>query len=137
MAWSSHNGQYKSIKQQGRACMKITVMSLLAVMLLGSWVTAQTEGPTVHRGATLYKQHCLRCHGMSGEGNGPDSKLLIVPPANFQSIETRLKPEWEMLSIIKYGIIFSSMHGWQNRLSDEEMLDVVKYIRELGSLEPH
>jgi mono/diheme cytochrome c family protein len=45
-----------------------------------------------------------------------------------------LKPEWEMLSIIEYGIIFSPMHGWQDRLSDEEMLDVLSYIRKLSFL---
>jgi mono/diheme cytochrome c family protein len=111
--------------------MKATVIltSLGAVILFSSWVTAQMEMPNVNRGAALYEQHCLHCHGMSGDGNGPDAKFLVVPPANFQSTESRLKPEWEMLRIIEFGIIFSPMHGWRDRLTDEEMLDVLGYIR--------
>jgi mono/diheme cytochrome c family protein len=116
--------------------MKATAIltSLLAVILFSSWVTAQMEMPNVNRGAALYEQHCLQCHGISGDGNGPDSKFLIVPPANFQSTDSRLKPEWEMLSIIEFGIIFSPMHGWGDRLTDEEMLDVLGYIRNLAFL---
>lgn len=106
--------------------------TLVMVATFSSWVAAQMEMPNVNRGAAIYEQHCLRCHGMSGDGNGPDSKFLIVPPANFQSAESRLKPEWEMLATISYGIIFSPMHGWADRLTDQEMLDVLSYIRNLA-----
>lgn len=108
--------------------------SVLAVLLFSSWLAAQMDVPNVNRGQVIYEQHCLRCHGPSGGGNGPDSKFLIVPPANFQSAGSRLKPEWEMLSIIEYGIIFSPMHGWRDRLSEEDMVDVLSYIRQLGFL---
>ena len=39
-----------------------------------------------------------------------------------------------MLSIISRGVIFSPMHGWQDRLSEVEMLDVLSYVRKLGAL---
>ena len=111
------------------------LITVLMVASFSSWVAAQNEMPNDIRGEALYQQHCLRCHGTSGDGKGHDSKLLIVPPANFQSAESRLKPEWEMLSIISYGIIFSPMHGWQNRLTDEEILDVLSHIRKIAFLE--
>jgi mono/diheme cytochrome c family protein len=110
------------------------LVTLVMVAIFSSWVAAQNEMPNVVRGAAIYEQHCLRCHGTSGDGNGPDSKFLIVPPANFQSAESRLKPEGEMLSIIEFGIIFSPMHGWGDRLSDEDILDVLSYVRKLGFL---
>jgi mono/diheme cytochrome c family protein len=110
------------------------LLTLVMVAIFSSWVAAQNEMPNIIRGAAIYEQHCLRCHGTSGDGNGPDSKFLIVPPANFQSAESRLKPEGEMLNIIEYGIIFSPMHGWGDRLSDEDMLDVLGYIRHLAFL---
>ena len=108
--------------------------TLVTVDILSSWVAAQNEMPNVIRGAAIYEQHCLRCHGINGDGNGPDSKFLIVPPANFQDARFSLKSEWEMLSIISHGIIFSPMHGWQNRLSEEEMLDVLSYVRKLAAM---
>jgi mono/diheme cytochrome c family protein len=111
------------------------LITVLMVAIFSSWVAAENEMPNDIRGEALYEQHCLRCHGRSGDGNGPDSKFLIVPPANFQSDASRLKPEWEMLRIISYGIIFSPMHGWQDRLTDEEMLDVLSYIRKIAFLE--
>jgi mono/diheme cytochrome c family protein len=110
------------------------LITVLMVAIFSSWVAAQNEMPNDIRGEALYEQHCLRCHGRSGDGNGPDSKFLIVPPANFQSDASRNKSEWEMLRIISYGIIFSPMHGWHDRLTDEEMLDVLSYIRKMLSL---
>ena len=111
------------------------VLATLAILaIFSSWVAAQNNMPNAIKGAAIYEQRCLRCHGTSGDGNGPDSKVLIVPPANFQSAQSRLKPEWEMLSVISHGIIFSPMHGWQDRLSEEEMLDVLSYIRKLGAM---
>jgi mono/diheme cytochrome c family protein len=108
--------------------------TLATVAIFSSFVAAQNETPNVINGEAIYEQHCLRCHGINGDGNGPDSKFLIVPPANFQDARFSLKPEWEMLSIISHGIIFSPMHGWQNRLSEEEMLDVLSYVRKLGAM---
>ncbi len=108
--------------------------TLATTAVFSSWVAAQNEMPNVIRGEAIYQERCLRCHGVTGDGKGPDSKSLIVPPANFQSAQSQLKPEWEMLSIISHGIIFSPMHGWQGRLSEEEMLDVLSYVRKLSAV---
>lgn len=42
-------------------------------------------GATRTDGATLYAKHCSRCHGPSGQGDGPDAGLFVTPPRNLRS----------------------------------------------------
>ncbi|MBI4402482.1 MAG: c-type cytochrome [Nitrospirae bacterium] len=45
----------------------------------------------VSNGKRLYEQHCLRCHGAAGWGDGPLARELKVPPANFHSPFSQMK----------------------------------------------
>lgn len=108
----------------------IAIVAVLAAVFLGStWVAAQGERGNARNGQAVYEQHCLRCHGLTLEGNGPDSRYLIVAPTNLQSRRSRAKTDWELLVSITHGVIFSPMHGWRDRLTDEQILDVLSYIR--------
>lgn len=84
------------------------------------------------KGEAIYKQHCLRCHGVNGTGEGPEARFLTVPPANFLSDQSRMKADIELLIVIAHGSIFSPMHGWRGQLSESEMWDVLRYIRILA-----
>jgi mono/diheme cytochrome c family protein len=110
--------------------------SILGVIACSAWVAAQSERGNPKIGQALYEQHCLRCHGASGDGNGPDAAFLIVPPANFQSARSRSKTDMELMTIISYGIVFSPMHGWGGRLTEQQMWDVLSYIRILVPYNP-
>jgi hypothetical protein len=57
-------------------------------------------------------------------------------PANFHSLKSRSKTDMELLLAIKQGVLFSPMHGWGDRLSEQEMLDVRRSIRTLASFNP-
>ena len=84
----------------------------------------------------MYDEHCLRCHGLNGQGDGPDAKRLIVPPGNLQSPRTRSRADFELMTIIGYGVPYSPMHAWRGHLTEEEILDVIDYLRTLGPPEP-
>ncbi len=108
---------------------KSVLIAILAVCMLSSWAVAQYIPGDPNRGQAIYEQHCLRCHGFTGKGDGPDAAYLIVPPANFQSSKSQMKSDLELLVIIAHGVVYSPMHGKRDILSDQEMWDVLQYIR--------
>ena len=109
------------------------VIAAAVIALCSSWVAAQ--GRTA-RGQVLYDEHCARCHGLTGKGDGPDAARLTVPPANFHTARSKAKTDFELLTSISYGIAFSPMHAWRGRVTDDELLELVRYLRELAPYTP-
>jgi cytochrome c oxidase cbb3-type subunit 3 len=110
--------------------MKPLLVGTIALMLAAtSVVSAQTARGNPKAGEAIYKQHCLRCHGEKLDGNGPDAQYLIVQPANLQSSRSKTKTDWELLVALSNGVLFSPMHSYRGKLTDEQMLDVLSYIR--------
>lgn len=110
-----------------------TVISALCLIVSGStWAAGQTARGNPKAGQVVYEQQCLRCHGDKLDGNGPDGQYLIVQPANLQSLDSRSKTDWELLITISNGVLFSPMHGFRGKLTDQQMLDVLSYIRTMA-----
>ncbi|MGQ0696027.1 MAG: c-type cytochrome [Nitrospiraceae bacterium] len=106
--------------------------AVILIFAATSWVSAQVFRGNPKIGQGVYEQHCLRCHGNKLDGEGPDSGDLIVRPADLQSHITRSKTDWELLVAISNGVLFSPMHSFRGKLTDQEMLDVLSYIRTMG-----
>ena len=106
-------------------------MFLLFLILFASTTPtfAQDRPGDLKNGEAIYQEHCLRCHGSNGSGDGPEGAYLTVPPANFLSDQSRLKSDLELIMTIAHGSVYSPMHGWRGRLSESAMWDVVAYIR--------
>jgi len=112
-------------------------MAVLSIVLASSWTVAQIRPGHPDRGETVYKEQCIRCHGKLGDGNGPDAQNLIVRPTDFHTERSRAKTDFELLIAISNGVLFSPMHAWRGRLKDEEMMDVILYVRALAPAGPH
>ena len=113
--------------------MKTTLIATAILALaITPWVSAQTQRGNPKAGEGVYQQQCLRCHGANLDGNGPDSRDLIVRPANLRSAITRSKTDWELLVAISNGVLFTPMHSFRGKLTDEQMLDVLSYIRSIS-----
>lgn len=54
--------------------------------------------PNPEKGKETYKTYCLNCHGIHGKGDGPASKVLTPPPADFTSKKTRGKADEKLLA---------------------------------------
>ncbi len=83
-------------------------------------------------GKALYTKNCVACHGASGKGDGPASKMLKPSPKPF---DTALKGESEadIEKIIKEGGKAvgkaASMPPYGKKLNEEQVKAVVSYIK--------
>jgi mono/diheme cytochrome c family protein len=111
---------------------RVILSALVLVTGCSSWVAAQAVRGNPQAGQVVYEKNCLRCHGEKLDGNGPEGPYLIVRPANLQSITSRAKTDWELLVTITNGALFTPMHGFRGKLTDEQMFDVLSYIRSMA-----
>jgi mono/diheme cytochrome c family protein len=78
--------------------------------------------------ADIYKNLCAQCHGLSGEGGkGP-----ALSDPQFQAINT----DQNIFDTISAGHKATSMIGWGEILTSEQIQDLVNYIRQLKSITP-
>jgi cytochrome c6 len=77
----------------------------------------------IHKGSTLYATHCAVCHGANG--------TPVLPGApNFRRMETLMRPDMQIVQSIRSGK--GAMPGFFGILRDQEILDVVAYLRTLN-----
>jgi cytochrome c553 len=117
----------------------LVLAGLTTCMIGGFWATgsfSQELPGNPKNGKLLYENHCANCHGEKGNGDGPDTRFLIVLPANFHSLQSRMKTDEDLMTIITFGAAFSPMHGWANRLTESERWDILRYIRLLAPFNP-
>jgi mono/diheme cytochrome c family protein len=90
-------------------------------------------------GRNLYMQHCLHCHGTSGDGNGPTARFLNPRPRDyrqgifkFQSTRLGLKPKRsDLIHILEQGIPGTYMPSFV-LLGPEKLGLIVDYVRWLS-----
>ncbi len=114
----------------------IGFFSFILIMAWPLLAFSQEVPGNPQNGRILFEKHCANCHGEKGDGDGPDTQFLMVPPTNFHSLESRSKTDEELMTVITYGAVFSPMHGWATRLTETERWDVLRYIRLLAPFNP-
>lgn len=91
---------------------------------------------TISQGARLYQSNCASCHGDAGQGDGPAGVSLEPRPSNLAANEDSLSDDYLFWRISEGGMFepFNSMMpGWDSILREEQIWQVITYIRELGS----
>ena len=122
-------------------------LPLIAILCLGPAVPAGAAGLLPHddparvaAGEAIYADHCAACHGASLEGE-PDWKerdadgYLPAPPHD-ETGHTWHHPDAQLIDITRRGIeavvgggYRSRMMGFDGILSDQDILDVLAYIK--------
>ncbi len=105
----------------------------LALVLFGSGSALLMAQPSdvLDRGQTIYREHCLECHGETGKGDGPKAPFLSPRPGNLVSAAISAKTDKELLRTIAQGKPRTAMPAWQDRLAVEDQQATLQYIRSL------
>ena len=81
------------------------------------------------RGALLYAENCVPCHGANGGGDGPRAYFIFPKPRNFHDAETRqYLDRGTLYNGIKYGVVGKEMPAWGKVWTDEQIADVAEYV---------
>jgi cytochrome c6 len=79
-------------------------------------------------GETTFKSKCVLCHGADGSGNTPLGKQLQA--ANLHSQDVQKRSNAELHKIVHDGQ--TNMPAFAEQLSDDEITQVIKYVRTFG-----
>ncbi len=82
-------------------------------------------------GREIYVNTCIRCHGI--EGTGAPGVQLVPPPADLTSPVVQERLDGTLFRRIHDGKPNTAMGAWKHSLSDEEIWDVLAYVRVLGA----
>jgi len=81
---------------------------------------SSAQGGDIAKGKQVYRDHCEICHGPGGRSNMPGA-------GDFTRGHGLMQPDTALLESIRAGKY--AMPGFLGVLSDEEILDVISYLR--------
>ena len=107
------------------------VLIILGLCLTVLNNTVLSASDDTDKGKQIYEQNCLACHGPEGKGDGPLAMTLKPAPANLGGKTVKSKPDSDLLTVIRKGKDGTSMPPWEEKLSEQEINDVLAYVRAL------
>ena len=103
---------------------------LLATELLRSYPVplAPKIAPNIQNGKRLYAQNCASCHGISGNGQGPDAGQLNPAPIAFTDVErARERSLFALYQVIGQGLDGTAMQSFAD-LPAQDLWDMAAYV---------
>jgi copper transport protein len=137
VAWFARTAQMRK-ESGGLAAAAIALGVVLLLQARIDPILANTRGgsaidPTdvaaIQRGEEIYVNACLSCHGADLRGDGPAGAGMQPPPADFTAEHTKVHSDSDLVYWVKNGKQGTGMPGFGNSLSDQEILDVLSYIK--------
>ena len=81
-------------------------------------------------GAEIYQSYCATCHGETGLGDGVAGAALVPLPKNLVELQPQVQDDY-LFWRIHEGKSGTAMVAWKGILTDEQIWQVVSFIRTL------
>jgi mono/diheme cytochrome c family protein len=95
----------------------------------------QMTPASLKTGTARYEKNCAGCHGDSGRGDGPLADALPEKPTDLTDTDMLDEhTDGELFYKIKEGV-GEYMPGYEDQLPDEDIWDIVNYLRSAGASE--
>jgi mono/diheme cytochrome c family protein len=91
------------------------------------------ESASFERGKQIFLERCSACHGLAGDGNGPDGRYLAIKPADYRQMSGMAldqKLDAMMFAKVTFGIKGTAMPSWGEILSVQDRWDVIRYVQD-------
>ncbi len=128
--------------------MKITIgiRLILAAALAALFLAAPASAKpgNADRAKAIYAKRCVLCHGVEGDGSGVEGDRLNPPPRDFSEgqykfrtthFDDALPNDEDIFRMIHDGMPGTAMPGWSDVLSEQDMWDLVVYLKKFGGLD--
>ena len=92
-----------------------------------------TDAARIARGAAVYRDHCVQCHGGPGVPQADFGKAMQPVPGPLVDAPARWKAR-ELYWITRNGIKMSGMPAWEFHLEDDDIWSVVAFMQHLPTL---
>ena len=122
--------------------MKAVVIGVVLLVFAGITLSGYAGGPSlkdlnvsqperdVLSGRVIYSTICIRCHGVEGKGDG---QMTFTPPvADLTSPAIQGKLDARLFKSVHDGKKNTAMGAWREALTDDEIWDVLAYVRTLA-----
>ncbi len=139
LAFAGYAGRTRLRKESGGLGAAAIVLGILLLMqarvdpilavAAGDGAVNPNDIAMVERGKGVYTTNCLSCHGADLRGDGPAGAGMQPPPANFSQPHTMVHSDEDMVYWIEQGKQGTGMPGFQSVLSDQDVRDVLAYIK--------
>jgi high-affinity iron transporter len=111
-----------------------TLLAASALLVAVALPAARAKAADLAEGKQNYDAVCAACHGTTGNADGTGAAALQVPPKKFSDCASMAKvSDSTMIEVIKEGgtaaHLSSEMQPWGSAFSDDQVKDLVAYIR--------
>jgi len=105
-----------------------------AVSNQGALLPRDSTDAKVFRGGLVYSNYCVTCHGYNADGNGRAARLHNPRPANLRASDKN--DAYIGLIVRRGGEALGRAPGmppWAEELTDEQIKDVVAFVRSVNA----
>ncbi|WP_419956158.1 c-type cytochrome [Neobacillus niacini] len=108
----------------------IIIIIGIIISIVNSDIFSSKNAAAIAAGEKIYNKQCLICHGESGKGEGKNAGTAINNQNYLNTVSDK-----DIFNSVKFGREGTAMPSYGPRLSDEELKNVVAFVRNWQSKE--